>query len=99
MRIVLAQALFGFGWCLYLLQPKFLTQELGAGPAEVGNTMAFGGISGVLAIFGVLRVIDRRGGRRLLFLGGSLILCSSSIGFLLVDRFGPLVYLLQTGIN
>jgi MFS family permease len=98
-RIVLAQALFGFGWCLYLLQPKFLTQELGVGPAEVGNTMAFGGISGVLAIFGVLRVIDRRGGRRLLFLGGSLILCCSSIGFLLVDRFGPLVYLLQIGIN
>lgn len=98
-RIVLAQGLFGFGWCLYLLQPKFLTQELGVGPAEVGTTMAFGGISGVLAIFGVLRVIDKRGGRRLLFLGGSLILCASSVGFLLVDRFGPLVYLLQIGIN
>ncbi len=98
-RIVLAQALFGFGWCLYLLQPKFLTQELGVGPAEVGTTMAFGGISGVIAIFGVLSVIDKRGGRRLLFLTGSLILCVSSLGFLLVDRFGPLVYLLQIGIN
>ncbi|HMJ11407.1 MAG TPA: MFS transporter [Polyangiaceae bacterium] len=98
-RIVLAQALFGFGWCLYLVQPKFLTQELGVGPAEVGTTMAFGGASGVVAIFGVLALIDRRGGRRLLFLIGSLLLCAASVAYLFVDRFGPLVYVIQIGLN
>jgi len=94
-----AQALFGFGWCLYLVQPKFLTTELGVGPEEVGTTMAFGGASGVLAIFLVLRVIDRRGGRQLLFLSGAGLLFVSSLAYLFVERFGPLVYVIQIGIN
>jgi MFS family permease len=98
-RIVMAQGLFGFAWCLYLVQPKFLTVQLGASPSDVGATLAFGGAAGVASIFFVLRLIDREGGRRLLFLLGSLVLAVSSIGYVLVERFGPLVYALQIGVN
>ena len=63
-RIVLAQALFGFGWCLYLLQPKFLTQELARAVGLGGRDRTFSSpaerarISVTKAIRTAIRLID-----------------------------------------
>ncbi len=46
----------------------------------------------------LLRVIDLRGGRRASFVFGSALLFLCSLGYLSVQRFGGLVYLLQAGI-
>jgi MFS family permease len=97
-RILIAQATFGFGWCLYLLQPKYLSQSLGAGPDAIGAVSATSGIAAVSAIAAVVFVIDRPGGRRLLFQVGSALLVVASLGYELVDRFGALVYVLQAVI-
>jgi MFS family permease len=97
-RIVVAQATFGFGWCLYLLQPKFMTGTLGVGPREVGAVGATSGLASVFGIVLLLRVIDLRGGRRAAFLAGSGLLLVSSLAYVSIERFGVLVYLLQSGI-
>ena len=98
-RVVAAQATFGFGWCLFNLQPKFLTGVLGVGPRAVGTVVATSGLAAILTITGLLRFIDRPWGRRAGFLMGSALLVASSLGYLFVDRFGPLVYVLQAGVS
>jgi MFS family permease len=97
-RILVAQATFGFGWCLYLLQPKFLTTSLGVGPQEVGAVGSLSGIASIATIGVLLSVIDRRGGRRRAFLAGSLVLSGASAAYAFVDRFGAAVYVLQACI-
>jgi predicted MFS family arabinose efflux permease len=97
-RILVAQATFGFGWCLYLLQPKYLSQSLGAGPDAIGAVGAISGVAAVVAILAVVFVIDRPGGRRLLFHVGSALLVLASLGYQLVERFGALVFVLQAVI-
>jgi DHA1 family multidrug resistance protein-like MFS transporter len=98
LKIVLAQGMFGFGWCLYLLQAKFFTGALGVGPREVGLVGATSGVASVGSIALLLTVIDRRGGRRAAFLTGAALLFFSSSAYLLVHRFGVLVYVLQAGV-
>jgi MFS family permease len=98
LRIVLAQATFGFGWCSYLLQPKFFTGALGVGPREIGTVGATSGVASVTSIIVLVSIVDRRGGRRFAFLCGTAILCLSSLAYLTVSHFGPLVYLLQAGV-
>jgi hypothetical protein len=97
-RILFAQATFGFGWCLYNLQPKFLSGPLGVGPDGVGRVAATAGVVAILTIAALLRIIDRPGGRRIGFLVGSSLLLAASLGYQTIDRFGPLVYVLQAGI-
>jgi len=98
LRIVLAQATFGFGWCSYLLQPKFFTGALGVGPREIGTVTATSGVASVTSIVVLVSIIDRRGGRRMAFLCGTAILFLSSLAYLTVSHFGPLVYVLQAGV-
>ncbi|MBM4363366.1 MAG: MFS transporter, partial [Deltaproteobacteria bacterium] len=97
-RILAAQATFGFGWCLYLVQPKYLTVELGAGPEQVGLSSSVSAAASVAAIAAVVRVIDEPGGRRRLFQLGAVLLALASLGFQLVTDFGPLVLLLSAAI-
>ncbi|HVU04168.1 MAG TPA: MFS transporter [Polyangiaceae bacterium] len=98
LRIVAAQGAFGFAWCSFLLQPKFFTGPLGVGPREVGFVNATSGVASVAAIAVLVSVVDRRGGRRAAFIAGALLLFACSLGYLAVDRFGPLVFLLQAGV-
>ncbi len=96
MRIVLAQLAFGFSWCLYLVAPKFLTTELSVGPDGIGSVaMTASGVS-ALAVLLVVRSIDRA--RRAVFVRGCLLLLLASLGYLSVERFGPLVYVVQAGV-
>jgi MFS family permease len=92
--ILLAQTVFGFGWSLYLLTPKFLATELHAGPETIGHVAAMGGFAGLLTVPFAARGLDRLG-RRLFFQLGSALVVLLSLGFLQVHAIGPLVFLLQ----
>src|SRR5262245_26431997 len=92
--ILLAQTVFGFGWSLYLLTPKFLTTALHVPPDTLGVISASGGLAGLLTIPFAAYGIDRLG-RKLFFRIGSLLIVAMSIGFMYVDEIGPLVYVLQ----
>jgi MFS family permease len=98
LTIIAAQLVFGFGWSLFLVSPKFLTQVLGASAADIGATSATVSFAAALGVAFVTTRIDRTRRRNLYFLGASL-LAVCSLGFLAVDRLGPLVYLLQAGIG
>jgi hypothetical protein len=64
-RILLVQIVFGFGWSLYLLVPKFLATELHAGPEIIGSFSAASGIAGLLTVPFAAGGLDRFG--RLVF--------------------------------
>jgi MFS family permease len=96
LRILLAQLAFGFSWCLYLVYPKFLAVALGVGPAGIGSVATTAGLASSACVLLVARSIDRS--RRTVFACGCVLLMLSSLGYLCVERFGALVYLLQAGV-
>jgi MFS family permease len=96
LRILLAQLVFGFSWCLYLVYPKFLATALAVGPSEIGSVGTVAGVVSAISVLVVVRSIDQS--RRAVFLSGCLLLTLSSVGYLFVVRFGPLVYLFQAGV-
>jgi MFS family permease len=92
--ILFAQTVFGFGWSLYLLIPKFLATELHAGPETIGRVAAMGGIAGLMTVPFAARGLDRLG-RRLFFQIGTALIVLLSFGFMYVHEVGPLVFVLQ----
>jgi hypothetical protein len=82
--LIVAQSAFGFGWSLYLLQPKFLATQLNASPEVIGRITAMGGIAAIATIPLVAHGIDRYG-RRPFFWFGSALLSVLSIGYLRID--------------
>ena len=49
-QILIVQVVFGFGWSLYLLMPKFMTTALHAGPDAIGLISAAAGFAGLLTV-------------------------------------------------
>jgi MFS family permease len=96
-RIVLAQLAFGFSWCLYLVVPKFLTTALGVGPGGIGSVAMTASAVSAISVLLLVRSIDRA--RRAVFVRGCALLALASLGYLSVERFGPLVYVLQAGVS
>ena len=96
-RILLAQLAFGFSWCLYLVAPKFLATELSLGPAEIGSVGMTSGAVSAISVLLIVRSIDHS--RRTLFVRGCALLSLSSLLYVFVERFGPIVYLLSAGIS
>ncbi len=97
-RIIATQVVFGFGWSLYLLIPKYLATELAAGPDVIGRINAMGGIAGLITVPFAARGLDRIDRRRFFQVGAALIVIVS-IGFMQVREISPLLYLLQGGIS
>src|SRR5262245_10740918 len=93
-RIFAAQVVFGFGWSLYLLIPKFLATELHAEPDLIGHVGAMGGLAGLLTIPFAAQGLDRFA-RRYFFQLGAVLIMLLSIGFTQVHALTPLVYVLQ----
>jgi predicted MFS family arabinose efflux permease len=89
--LLLSHGGFCFGASVFLLLPKYLTVELGAGPAGIGLVMASFGIAGVLAIPWIGRAVDRSDGpdRRTLYLGGMVLMVAAAFGFVPVEGAGP----------
>jgi MFS family permease len=97
LRILLAQLAFGFSWCLFLVYPKFLASELAVGPSAIGSVGSVAGITSAISVLLVVRSIDQS--RRAVFVCGCALLALSAFGYMWVERFGPLVYVLQAGVG
>lgn len=94
LQIIATQVVFGFGWSLYLLTPKFLATALHADPEVIGLSGAAGGLAGVLTVPFAAVGLDRRG-RVPFFRVGAALLIVTSLGFLQVREISALVYVLQ----
>jgi len=92
--LLLAQSSFGFGFSCFFLLPKFVSQELGGSPSEIGLVMAAFGATAIVFIPLVGDWIDRVG-RRPFIVAGAIVMTLASLGFLAVDRVGPLLYALR----
>jgi len=92
--VLATQACFAYAAAGFFLLPKFLTTELGVGPAEIGLLTGLFGITVVVLMPFVGAWVDRFG--RLLFLRAGIALqVLTSLGFLWVEDSGPLLYALR----
>jgi predicted MFS family arabinose efflux permease len=92
--IIAVQVVFGFGWSLYLLVPKFLTTVLHAGPEDIGRISAVAGLAAVLTVPFAAGGLDRLGRAPFFRLGAALIVLLS-LGYLQVRELSAFVYVLQ----
>lgn len=93
-RVLLVSVTIGFAFSTFLLLPKFLSQELGATPAQIGKVTGLYLFSAVLAVPCLWFLIDRVPRRRLLVCG-SLAGAAAALGHVWVTEVGPLLYLLR----
>lgn len=89
--LLATQGLFGLGFSMFFLLPKFMTQALRATPSEIGLAAAVAPAAGVLAIPFVASAVDRLGRRQLVVFGAALT-AVAALGFFWVDRVGPLLF-------
>jgi MFS family permease len=92
--LLAAQAGFGYAFSSFLLLPKFLVAELGAGPGDIGSVEAVHGIAIVALMPAVGGWVDRFGRRRFLT-AGALLMAASSFAVAAVDQVGPLLFALR----
>ncbi|MCA9532134.1 MAG: MFS transporter [Myxococcales bacterium] len=78
-QLLLTQALFGLGWSMFLVIPKYLVQTFDADPVEVGWITAVPGIAIVLSIPLVTQHIDRFPARWFMS-GGSMMVVLAGLG-------------------
>jgi MFS family permease len=85
---------FGLAFSTFVLLPKILAASLHAGPAAIGRVMAMFAYAGLAAALLAGRRAARRGRRRLI-IEGTLLMIASALGYLAVDRIGPLAMALR----
>ena len=88
------QFAFGVAFSTFVLLPKILASSLHAGPEGIGLVMSMFAIAGVATVPFVGARIDQPGRRRLI-LGGTMLMLVTSLGYLLVERVGPLAMALR----
>jgi MFS family permease len=92
--LLVAQAGFGYAFSSFLMLPKFVVADLGGGPDDIGRIEALHGVAIVLLMPFVGGVVDRLG-RRNFLTAGAVLMALACLGFVGVDRVGPLLYLLR----
>jgi MFS family permease len=92
--LLTAQAGFGFAHSSFLLLPKFLATQLGAGPAEIGRVVAVAAISIVCFLIPAGAMVDRHGRKGFLIAGAALMALTSGL-HVLVDEVGFFLYALR----
>src|SRR6185295_4326967 len=93
--LLCVQLLAGFALCTFYLLPKFLTTELRATPSEIGLASAAYGVAGALAVPLLAALLDRVS-LRVLLIASCAVFAGAAVGFLWVDRIGPLLFVLRT---
>jgi len=88
------QFTFGVAYSTFLLLPKILAANLHAGPEGIGLVGSMFALAGIVAVPIVGARVDRPGRPRLIA-GGTLLMLAASLGFLAVDRVGPLAMALR----
>jgi len=85
---------FGLAHSAFFLLPKYLEQELHADASDIGFYMSAMWLTNVAGVAFAGLWIDR-GGRQPFALLGAVMLVVSCLGFLAVDRLGPLLLALR----
>jgi MFS family permease len=85
---------FGFALSTFFLLPKIFATAMGAGPLAIGLVGAAFAIAGMAAIPLVGARVDRPG-RAPLIATWTLVMAVTAIGFLFVERVGPLAVVLR----
>jgi MFS family permease len=93
-RLLIAQASFGFAFSGFFLFPKFIATELGGGATAIGIATAAYGIAAVVCLPLAGDLVDRFGRRRFLT-GGAALMAIASLGHIGVDAVGPLLCTLR----
>lgn len=92
--LLVYQVTFGSGWSVFLLLPKFMTTQLHASSSDIGVTIALSGLGAVLGVPIAGPAFHRLGRKPMLQLG-VLVTAATGVLFVLVDRVGPLLFVLQ----
>ncbi|MCC6849996.1 MAG: MFS transporter [Deltaproteobacteria bacterium] len=87
-RVLGAASVWGSAFSTFYLLPKFLAQELGAGPSEIGLAVGIFPIATVAATPFAGWVVDRFP-RRYAMVAGAAVMALAAAGFLGVRRLGP----------
>ena len=85
---------FGIAFSTFVLLPKILAASLHAGPAAIGRVMAMFAYAGLAAALLTGERAERHGRPRLIIEGTALMIVSA-LGYLAVDRIGPLAMVLR----
>lgn len=94
LHVCLIQVTFGFAFSTFFLLPKFLAQELGATPLQIGNVTGVNVFAAVLGMPVLWLTIDRVPRHRLLVFG-TLLGAGAALGHVWVTEIGPLLYVLR----
>jgi MFS family permease len=89
-RVLGAASIWGFAFSTFYLLPKFLAQELAAGPSEIGFTVGVFSVATVVATPFAGWVVDRFP-RRYAIAAGSALMAIAAAGFIGVRRLGPVL--------
>ena len=92
--LLIAEALFGFSYALFVLLPKLLAAGYGATAGQIGTVMASFGVASLVTIPLIAPIVKRLDNRRTMVLGSAL-LGVSALGFLLIHGAGPLAAVLR----
>ena len=92
--LLIAEALFGFSYALFVLLPKLLATGYGATAGQIGTVMASFGVASLVTIPLIAPIVKRLDNRRTMVLGTAL-LGVSALGFLLIHGAGPLAAVLR----
>ena len=93
LRVTLANFCFFLTFASFFLLPLEV-RELGGSERTVGFVMGTNGIAGLVSVFALGAVLDRWGRLRFLRLGLAVMLLAT-LGYLFVDRIGPLLFALR----
>jgi MFS family permease len=92
--VLVSASAWGFAFSTFYLLPRFLTQELGAGPADIGLVVGLLGVSTVLFTLATAGWMERFSRRRAMTLG-ALAMSVAAFGFTAVHSLGPLIEALR----
>lgn len=95
LRILTIQFAFGVSFSSFLLLPKFLRVELGAGPEMIGA------LGGMAVLWGAICApfvgqLSARVGRKSVLLLALVFEGTGALGFVFVDSVGPLIFVLRS---
>jgi len=92
--LLIAEALFGFSYALFVLLPKLLAVGYGATAGQIGAVMAAFGVASLVTIPLIAPIVKRFGCRRTM-IAGTFLLGASALGYMLIDSAGLLAAVLR----
>jgi len=92
--VLVSASTWGFAFSTFYLLPRFLAQELGAGPADIGLVVGLLGVSTVLFTLATAGWMERHSRRRAMT-AGALAMSLAAFGFMGVRSLGPLIEVLR----